>query len=77
MASLTNLNFSYLLERELISKAKTCSKYLTPPCINFVDFDDVPAAKSYLSISSVFNPLEEASKTTPAPLQPPPITTKS
>lgn len=58
-------------------KAKTCSRYRTPPWINFVDFDEVPEPKSFFSITKVLSPLVEASRHTPAPDAPPPITTMS
>lgn len=77
IASVTNLNFSYLLRKESIDKANTCSKYRTPPCISLVDFEEVPDPKSLASITKVLSPRVDASKQTPAPVAPPPITTKS
>ena len=59
------------------SNENICCKYLMPPCANFELFDDAPDPKSYFSIISVFNPLEAASRATPAPTLPPPITNKS
>lgn len=62
---------------ESFENAKTCSKYLTPPWINFVDFEEDPDPKSLLSITKVLKPRVEASKHTPAPVAPPPMTTIS
>lgn len=77
IASVTSLNFSTLLDNESELNAKTCSKYLTPPCINLVDLDDVPDPKSFFYITSTLRPRVEASMHTPAPLAPPPMITIS
>jgi hypothetical protein len=77
MAYYTSLNFSYRLLKESLLKAKTCSKYLTPPWINFVDFELAPDEKSFFYISNDLNPRVAASRSTPVPLHPPPITTMS
>lgn len=77
MAQVTNLNFYILFRIESLEKANTCSRQRTPPWISFVDLEDVPEPKSFFSITRVRNPLVEASKQTPAPLAPPPITTIS
>lgn len=49
------------------------SKYLTPPCINFVERDDVPDAKSLHSTKPTFKPRVIPSNAIPAPVAPPPI----
>lgn len=77
IAYVTNLNFYILFEIESELSANTCYRYLTPPCINFVDLEDVPDPKSFFYITNVRNPRVEASMHTPAPLAPPPITTIS
>jgi len=77
MAYLTNLNFSHLEDKDARLKSNTCCKYLTPPWISLVDFELAPAPKSSLSINRVLMPLVEASRRTPTPLHPPPMTKTS
>jgi hypothetical protein len=77
MAYCTSLNFSYRLLNESLLNAKTCSKYRTPPWINLVDFELAPEEKSFFYKSKDLNPLVEASRSTPVPLHPPPMTTMS
>ena len=48
-----------------------------PPWAILVDLLEVPDAKSYLSITAHLRPRLAASNTTPAPLAPPPIISKS
>ena len=59
-ASFTNLKSKYF-------------KYLNPPWISFVDADEVPLARSFISAKQTFSPLPEASLATPHPFIPPPI----
>ena len=48
-----------------------------PPWTIFDDFDDVPDAKSAFSTSAVRSPRLAASRATPAPVTPPPMTRTS
>ena len=77
IAYFTKLNFYNLEDNEAQLTSNTCCKYLTPPWINFVDFELAPEAKSSFSIIKVLSPLVEASRRTPVPLHPPPIITTS
>lgn len=48
-----------------------------PPWMSFVERPDVPDAKSLRSTRATFSPRVAASHATPAPTQPPPMTTTS
>ena len=48
-----------------------------PPWTNLVDLEDVPEAKSSLSTRPTRRPLVTASRATPHPVAPPPITRTS
>eukprot|EP00968_Pinguiococcus_pyrenoidosus_P003846 scaffold256_cov261-Pinguiococcus_pyrenoidosus.AAC.53 len=52
-------------------------KHLMPPWISFVDRPLVPAAKSSCSTSAVLSPLVAASRATPEPVAPAPMTKMS
>ena len=53
------------------------SRYLRPPCTSRLDRELVPDPKSCCSTSTVRSPRMAASRATPAPVMPPPMTSRS
>ena len=54
-----------------------CSRYRTPPCTRREERDEVPLAQSSDSSMATLNPRSAASRATPAPVIPPPTTSRS
>ena len=59
------------------SENSYCSRYRSPPWTSLVDREDVPDARSPISTSATLSPRRAASRATPQPVMPPPMTSRS